>query len=253
MADYNEINGVEGVDDIINGIESEAIQGLGAARRTNWRGRINKYANNVANKAKNTRSANLLMTERTSPRAWFEETRHLLPQELQNRLARGEMQVSDTAVYALKDAGTMNRIELFKPADAQEEGITNLNKAQLEKDEMFLCCGLILLHGTKANAADPVHTAEWSDVYPAAMRQARIALSVGETPIFHDYALPVELFNTDRTDLRLFYYPLSVPKWIKDQKVIKPELILPAALPALSVIKFAMVGVQLKSGSPQIR
>ena len=253
MAEFNEVNGVEGADDIISGIEQDVVNGLGAVRRDNWRGRINNHAQAAANRARNTRSANLLMNEKTSHRAWFEETKQLLPQDLQTRIANKEMQINDVMLYAIKDAASNNRIELFKPADAKEEGVTNLNKAQLEKDEMFLCCELLLIIGTKAAAGDAVHTAEWSDAYPAALRQGRISLTVGEVPIIHDYSLPVEMFNTDRTDIHLFRYTLSVPKWIKDQKVIKPELILPVGLPALSVVKFAMRGVQLKSGSPMIR
>lgn len=247
MADYNEINGVEGVDDIINGVEQE-ISGLGAVNRNRLRSRITNYAN----RAKNTRSSNLLMNERTSPRAWFEETKHLLPPDLLARINNKEMQVSDTMIYSIKDASGQSHLELMKSGDAQAEGITNINKAQLEKDEMFLLCGVVVLYGTRAAGA-AVETTEFGTAYPAALRQGRIKITVGEVPIVHDYAMPLELVNLDRTDLRKFYFPLAVPKWIKDQKVIKPELYTPTALPADTAIKLCFIGVQLKAGSPQVR
>ncbi len=72
---------------------------------------------------------------------------HLLPKDIQAKLVKNELQLSDGALMVAKSVSGAKQIKLFQDSDVKKVGVSLLNKGQLEKDELFLVAGFSLLYG----------------------------------------------------------------------------------------------------------
>ena len=82
---------------------------------------------------------------RSDSRSEFERRLHLLPKEIQQGLANKTLQAVDAAYYVTKSVSSNKIIKMLKDDDNKTVGISNISSAKLEKGNIMLLSGIVLL------------------------------------------------------------------------------------------------------------
>lgn len=163
-----------------------------------------------------------------------------LPAEIRKALAEKRLQLADSIYYVVKAAGGQTEIRMFTNDQTKVPGISNISKQQLEKDNFFLCTGLILLAGVDA---DPKLAA--FDTIPKQVANGDFEFKNGG-----HYLLPkdtsCQLFDTaQRTDIDNGLLRLHNPKWIEPQADIDFNVRFSGALAVNTNLKLLLVGASV--------
>jgi hypothetical protein len=151
----------------------------------------------------------------SNSRGEFEKRLHLLPKEIQAGLANKTLQAVDVAYYVTKNVSGNKIAKLLKDDDNKVVGISNISSAKLEKGNVMLLSGIILL-GANNNA-----TAETSGFYtiPEFIRNGEFEFKANGTTLIPSTSC--EVFNTDNTNRQMGYYKLDNAKIIYDQQAME--------------------------------
>ncbi|MFN8208094.1 MAG: hypothetical protein U0T82_11890 [Bacteroidales bacterium] len=148
-------------------------------------------------------------------RAEFEKRLHLLPKDIQEGLANKTLQAVDVAYYVTKDISNNKVVKMFKDDDNKVVGISNISSAKLEKGNLMLLSGIILLG---ANGAVRIEEAAFYTI-PEMIRNGEFEFKANGTTLIPSTSC--EVFYTDGTDRQMGYYKLDNAKIIYDQQAIE--------------------------------
>lgn len=177
-------------------------------------------------------------------RGEFEKRLHWLPKEIQQGLANKTLQAVDAAFYVTKNISGTKVIKMFKDDDNKIVGQCNISSAKLEKGNILLLAGIILLSGI----ALPGQTAANVDynIIPDFIRNGEFEFKANGTTLIPSTSCDV--FNTMNMTVRKGLLTMDNPKVILDQQAIElniewgvnaaPDTYMKAILIGTSVTKY---------------
>lgn len=165
-----------------------------------------------------------------------------LPEKIQQGLLKKQLQLSDHVVFMNKlFASATSSIEMLASNDDKGHGISNIAKAQLEKDQWFFLTGIRLTSAVSATLSD------------AAFGVIAKAIANGDFEFKANggkYILPKDTacsqFDTaNKTTGQTGEIKLSNPKWIEPGVDITFDIKTPQATVANTCIKLELIGVMV--------
>lgn len=166
-----------------------------------------------------------------------------ISRDIINGYKNGTLKLVDHTIFGVKPLGAVTKIDMIKPADAQVDGITNLNFGKLEKSQIFVCTGIGLLYGVKVSNADGKDVAFGK--IPAVIRNGQWRFEANRSTQIVDSSC--EDFNTDGTVEYPFVGVLRLenPILIASQTDIKLEAQWGVAAAADTFVKYVLKGAML--------
>lgn len=155
---------------------------------------------------------------RSDSRSEFERRLHLLPKEIQQGLANKTLQAVDVAYYVAKSVANNKVVKMLKDDDNKVVGISNISSAKLEKGNVMLLSGIVLLAGATSAKAEEVKFT----LLPEYIRNGEFEFKANGTTLIPSTSC--EVFNTAGTTRQEGYYKLDNPKIIYDQQAMELNL-----------------------------
>ena len=152
---------------------------------------------------------------RSDSRSEFERRIHLLPKEIQQGLANKTLQAVDAAYYVTKSASTNKISKMLKDDDTKIVGISNISGGKLEKGNIMLLSGIVLLASVGVAKAEEGKY----DILPEYLRNGEFEFKANGTTL-----VPItscEVFDTLGTTRQKGLYKLDNPKIIYDQQAME--------------------------------
>jgi len=171
-------------------------------------------------------------------RGELEKRIHLLPKDIQEGLAKQNLQAVDAAIYVVKDISGSKVQKLFKDDDNKAVAISNISSAKLEKGNLFMLHSLALQAGTAAEG-ETVNDVNFT-LLPDFLRNGEFEFKANGTTLIQNASN--ELFNTAGQIVPVGHYVLDNPKIIKDQQTIEFNVEWGANAPARTYLKAILRG-----------
>jgi hypothetical protein len=178
----------------------------------------------------------MIPSGKSNSRGEFEDRMHLLPQEIQNGLARKNLQAVDAAYYVTKNISDNKIIKMLKDDDTKIVGISNVSGAKFEKGNIMLLSGIILL--ASVGVVKPEEGVY--DVLTPFLRNGEFEFKANGTTL-----IPItscEVFNTEGTNRQKGYFKLDNPKMIYDQQSMELNVEWGSNVPDNCFMKVVLVG-----------
>jgi len=174
-------------------------------------------------------------------RGEFEKRLHWLPKEIQQGLANKNLQAVDAAYYVTKAIGGSKQIKMLKDDDNKVVGTSNISSAKLEKGNIMMLTGIILLAGTtvQGNRVDQVNF----DILPDYIRNGEFEFKANGTTLVPSTSCDV--FNTTNMTIRKGLFTMDNPKVILDQQAMEFNVEWSEAAPAYSFMKVILIGTSV--------
>lgn len=154
----------------------------------------------------------------SNSRGEFEKRLHWLPKEIQAGLANKTLQAVDATFYNVKAVGGNRVIKMFRDDDNKIVGLSNISSAKLEKGNIMLLAGIILISGNAGEGNDDGRGVNY-DVLPSIIRNGEFELKANGTTLIPPTSC--EVFDTTGTNRRRGLFMLDNPKIINDQQPIE--------------------------------
>jgi len=156
----------------------------------------------------------------------------------------GQMQSVDYALYVVRSMGAESTVDLFKSGDAEEVGLTNISKRQLEANTYMLVTHIQLLSAVGDGGAD-------EDKQKAAnYGQITNLIANGEFELKSNATVLIprvsnEVFRQPAGNGKLAGdWQLECPKMLVPLTNIDAKIYTPTACPANTIIKLVLHGVK---------
>ena len=166
----------------------------------------------------------------------------------------GRLQLSDSAFYAIKNAGDRATIHMFETQDAKEIGLTNVTQSKLPKERLFLCNRIILLatqYERPTTITDVssdfqlkkiMKNANFDSIKKIEGLQNGVFTLMANKKIIIDER-PMQEFITDNNmQLNLGTYYLENPRFIRDDEEFEFMIELGEDAPDRTLIKVVLSG-----------
>jgi hypothetical protein len=177
----------------------------------------------------------------TNSRGEFERRLHWLPKEIQAGLASKTLQAVDAAYYVTKNISTSKIIKMLKDDDNKIVGQCNISSAKLEKGNIMLLSGIILLVGT-APVGGKVEQVNF-DILPDYIRNGEFEFKANGTTLIP--STTCDVFNTTNMTVRKGLFVLDNPKVILDQQAMELNIEWGTNAPADVYMKAILVGTSV--------
>lgn len=177
----------------------------------------------------------------TNSRGEFEKRLHWLPKEIQQGLANKTLQAVDAAYYNTKNISASKVVKMFKDDDNKIVGQCNMSSAKLEKGNIMLLAGIILLAGVAApgqNASQVNY-----DILPDYIRNGEFEFKANGTTLIPSTSCDV--FNTTNMNVRKGLFVMDNPKVILDQQAMELNIEWGANAPADMYMKAILIGTSV--------
>jgi len=177
----------------------------------------------------------------SNSRGEFEKRLHWLPKEIQQGLANKTLQAVDAAYYNTKNIGGSKVIKMLRDDDNKVVGQCNISSAKLEKGNIMLLSGIILLAGVAAagqNASQVNY-----DMIPEYVRNGEFEFKANGTTLIP--ATSCEVFNTANMNVRKGLFIMDNPKVILDQQAMELNIEWGANAVADLYMKAILVGTSV--------
>ena len=185
---------------------------------------------------KGGKGGNAAASGRSDSRAEFEKRMFLLPKEIQEGLANKTLQAVDAAYYVTKNVSNAKIIKMLKDDDTKIVAVSNISSGKLEKGNVMLLSGIILLATTGTVKAEDGKY----DIIPDVIRNGEFEFKANGTTL-----IPItscEVFNSVGTLRQKGYYKLDNPKIIYDQQAMELNVEWGSNAPADTFVKAMLVG-----------
>ncbi len=177
---------------------------------------------------------NNLSSKGATGKAMYEKMLHLLPQEIQQAVRAGRLQLVDEILYSVKAIGGFRDKELMESGDNKTVGITNVDKQKIEANKWTLLTGIQLLSGVNAAPAETEF-----GLCDKKILNGEFELEIGNTVIVPNVACTV--FDTrKRTDVLPGFWDGFDAQFLTPNTEIKPRLRLAAEADANTNVYYAM-------------
>jgi hypothetical protein len=173
---------------------------------------------------------------KSNSRGEFEDRMHLLPQEIQNGLAKKNLQAVDAAYYVTKNISDNKIIKMLKDDDTKIVGISNVSGAKFEKGNIMLLSGIILL--ASVGVVKPEEGVY--DVLTPFLRNGEFEFKANGTTL-----IPItscEVFNSTGTIRQKGLFKLDNPKMIYDQQSMELNVEWGSNVPDNCFMKVILLG-----------
>lgn len=162
-----------------------------------------------------------------------------LPEAIQMGLASKKLQFVDHTIFATKVANAVTSIEMFKSDDDKAHGVSNIAKAQLDKDHWFLLTGVRITSGVSAVLSDTAYS-----VAAKAILAGDFEFKAnGNKYVFPKDSGLSRFDTTNKTNVAAGEAQLSNPKWLEPGTDILFDMKFPQATAANTNIKIELIGV----------
>jgi len=177
----------------------------------------------------------------TNSRGEFERRLHWLPKEIQQGLANKTLQAVDAAYYVTKNISTNKIIKMLKDDDNKIVGQCNISSAKLEKGNIMLLSGIILLVGVPP-VGGKVEQVNF-DTLPDYIRNGEFEFKANGTTLIPSTSCDV--FNTVNMTTRKGLFVMDNPKVILDQQAMELNIEWGANAPADTYMKAILIGTSV--------
>ncbi len=150
-------------------------------------------------------------------RGEFEKRLHWLPKEIQQGLANKTLQAVDAAYYTTKSISATKIIKMLKDDDNKIVGQCNISSAKLEKGNIMLLAGIILLAGVAGQGQNASQVNY--DILPDYIRDGEFEFKANGTTLIPSTSC--EVFNTTNMNVRKGLFMMDNPKVILDQQAME--------------------------------
>ncbi len=257
--DYMEtINGLASVtseEEFLGKVNANPKKAMKAVKKA---AKTTAKAKTAVKKANTTAAAAATVSTVASPtagsRAEFQARMHNLTADLQEGLKKGKKQLVDATLYNVKSISGNKNIRMFEDSDDKLVGISNVSRAKLEKDEVFLLSGIQLLYGVGASAdrnQSNVGAIGWKELSKEIVN-GEFTLRAGtqtildrqSTSVFKNHMIETVGVHGEGVN---GFYKLANPKLIRTQEAI--DMFLEWAEPAESnaFLKVVLFGSKIMS------
>jgi hypothetical protein len=175
-------------------------------------------------------------SSRSDSRSEFERRLHLLPKEIQQGLANKTLQAVDAAYYVTKSVSSNKIIKMLKDDDNKTVGISNISSAKLEKGNIMLLSGIVLLASVGVAKAEEGKY----ELLPEILRNGEFEFKANGTTLIP--LTSCEVFDTLGTTRQKGLYKLDNPKIIYDQQAMELNIEWGANAPDNTFIKAVLLG-----------
>lgn len=186
---------------------------LGAIERASLNER-KQFVRRVQNQTRQTAAAT---SGASNSRSEFEKRLHWLPKEIQQGLANKTLQAVDAAYYTTKNIAEAKIIKILRDDDNKIVGQCNISSAKLEKGNIMLLAGIILLAGVAA-AGQTISQVNF-DIIPEYIRDGEFEFKANGTTLIPSTSC--EVFNTTNMNIRKGLFMMDNPKVILDQQAME--------------------------------
>jgi hypothetical protein len=173
---------------------------------------------------------------RNDSRGEFERRLHLLSKEIQQGLANKTLQAVDAAYYVTKNVSSNKIVKMLKDDDNKTVGISNISSAKLEKGNIMLLSGIVLLASVGVAKAEEGKYELLTEI----LRNGEFEFKANGTTL-----VPLtsnEVFDTLGTTRQKGLYKLDNAKIIYDQQAMELNIEWGANAPENTFIKAVLVG-----------
>ncbi len=159
-------------------------------------------------------------------------------------VSNGQRRLADVAYQSIVDVSGKQYVQLFESQDKEEIGLKNIAQSRLEKGEVFMPTGLILLAGTSTAAtydADAMSAIDFDviDKIPG-LANGEFSFTVNQQLLIPRSSN--QLFVTTGLNVPKGLYAISNPKMIEDNVAIDFVVRTKIAAPAKTALKLVLVG-----------
>lgn len=204
-SEYNNAGELLGIDTTMDGELTQYLNGLGAIERA-------KVLQKLTTKPQASRGS----------RAEFEKFFKEVPDAVKGELLSGKMRLSDYTIYAIKHVASKT-IKMFETQDDKEVGISNIDKARLPKNFVFLVSGIYVMAGVSADMTkEKIKAIDFKSVreFPA-IANAEFYLKANKKQIIPEGNVLRKFVTDNNHNVPLGYFKLDNPRLIKDDELIE--------------------------------
>jgi hypothetical protein len=214
--------------DILNGLENTEFNNAGALFGVDENG-VTEQLLGAINAIKNPIKRAKVMQKLIAPpaaskgsRAEMEKHFSELPQHVKDQLAKGDLRLADTIIYSIVPISTKTT-RVFEPQHTRQIGIRSISEGRLQKGQVLLVSGIIMLAGVAASETpdDAMRTAFAKIEAIPAIANGEFSLKANKKIIVPE-GTNNRVFATDNFHgVTLGYYKLANPRLIHDDVPIE--------------------------------
>jgi hypothetical protein len=203
--EYNNAGELLGIDTSMDGELSRYLNGLGAIERA-------KIIQKLTAKPAHSRGS----------RAEFEKFFKEVPDSVKSELLSGKLRLSDYTIYNIKHVASKT-VKMFETQDDREVGLSNIDKAKLGKNFVFLVSGIYVLAGVSADMTDDkIKATDFASIKAIpAIANAEFSLKANKKQIIPEGNILRKFITDNNHNVALGYWKLDNPRLIKDDELIE--------------------------------
>lgn len=225
--DYENFLGLASAEEIDTLLGEAAAQPTAAAKAI----AVKKIAGN---------GANVVVNGRKTSRQELEARFNRLPDLTKEGLKSQSLQIADMALYASKAVGGLKSIKMFTDDDRKSVGTCNLSSGKLEKGNITLLTGIILLSGV-AGQGETEKDVDF-DVLNKLIRNGEFELKANGTFLTPSNRTSCEVFDTEGMTCKKGLYLFDSPKLIETLSTIELNIEWGTAAAASTYLKAVLIG-----------
>ena len=250
---FLEVVSDEELDNMSDSELDNLVEGLGRYKRNSpsrykrGRKKINKARKRRKGKGTGNRSKKKTrVTKNSTSKEVFEnKMASYLPENLRKLYDTKKLTTADHVIYGVEFVSSQ-RVEIFRPGDDKERGVTNLNGSKLPKEHYFLLTAIQILGGVHASADtdDAGKSVDFGEIHTV-VANGEFELKVADKIYFHDCGNRVfkhgVVGNLDKG-----IFNLENPKLIEPEANIELNVELSADAPPHYFLKANLIGMILR-------
>lgn len=205
LSEYNNAGELLGVDTALGGGFLSYLSGMNPVQKAAAISRVTKS-----------------LPPSIGSRAEFEKFFRELPDEIREKLIKGDLRLADYSIRAIKHI-TSKTVKMFETQDQKETGILSIAQAKLPKGSVLVVSAISMLAGVPtALETDKVKATNFRSIvnYPA-LANAEFSLKANKKQIVPE-GRPTRCFVTDNNhNIQLGISKLHNPRLIRDEEQIE--------------------------------
>lgn len=205
LSEYNNAGELLGIDTALGGGFLSSLSGMSPVQKAQVISRVTKS-----------------LPPSIGSRAEFEKFFRELPDDIREKLIKGDLRLADYSIRAIKQI-TSKTVKLFETQDQKETGILSIAQAKLPKGSVLVVSAISMLAGVPtALEADKIKATDFKTIkdFPA-IANAEFSLKANKKQIVPE-GRPTRCFVTDNNhQIGLGITKLHNPRLIRDEEQIE--------------------------------
>lgn len=205
LSEYNNAGELLGIDTALGGGFLSHLSGMNPMQKAQAISRVTKS-----------------LPPSIGSRAEFEKFFRELPDEIKDKLIKGDLRLADYSIRAIKQI-TSKTVKMFETQDQKETGILSIAQAKLPKGSVLVVSSISMLAGVPtALEADKIKATDFKSISELpAIANAEFSLKANKKQIVPE-GRPTRCFITDNNHaIALGVTKLHNPRLIRDEEQIE--------------------------------